>query len=180
LKCVVLYLSLSRGTGRRFLFARLPQAKRWVQGVDGSEERNGRLERTDKQVNKMDIHPPVHKRTTEQLLEIVETREQWRDEVVKLTQDELVKRGVPLTTQETRRKTQIKYKERTQSIKERATYTTVEKILIVLLGPVLFLIFQDLFMFQDGEGFKKKNRQGLFYLLFGIGLWGLTFYSIYS
>ena len=28
LKCVVLYLSLSRWTGRRFLFARLPQAKR--------------------------------------------------------------------------------------------------------------------------------------------------------
>jgi hypothetical protein len=32
LKCVVLYLSLSRGTGRRFLFARLPQAKRCGQG----------------------------------------------------------------------------------------------------------------------------------------------------
>jgi hypothetical protein len=31
LKCVVLYLSLSRGTGRRFLFARLPQAKRYGQ-----------------------------------------------------------------------------------------------------------------------------------------------------
>jgi len=28
LKCVALYLSLSRWTGRRFLFARLPQAKR--------------------------------------------------------------------------------------------------------------------------------------------------------
>jgi hypothetical protein len=27
---VVLYLSLSRGKGRRFLFARLPQAKRWA------------------------------------------------------------------------------------------------------------------------------------------------------
>jgi hypothetical protein len=30
LKFVVLYLSLSRWTGRRFLFARLPQAKRWA------------------------------------------------------------------------------------------------------------------------------------------------------
>jgi len=30
LKFAVLYLSLSRGTGRRFLVARLPQAKRCV------------------------------------------------------------------------------------------------------------------------------------------------------
>jgi hypothetical protein len=30
LKFVVLYLSLSRWTGRRFLFARLPQAKRYA------------------------------------------------------------------------------------------------------------------------------------------------------
>jgi hypothetical protein len=127
----------------------------------------------------MDIQPPVHKRTTEQLLEIVETREQWRDEVVKLTQDELVKRGVPLTTQETRRKSKVKFKEKIQAIKERATYTTTEKILIVLFGPVLALVFQDIFMFQEGEGYKKKNRQGLLYLLLGIGLWGLTFYLFY-
>ena len=33
LKFVVLYLSLSRGTGRRFLFARLPQAKRCAQAA---------------------------------------------------------------------------------------------------------------------------------------------------
>jgi hypothetical protein len=31
LKFAVLYLSLSRGTGRRFLVARLPQAKRYAQ-----------------------------------------------------------------------------------------------------------------------------------------------------
>ena len=40
LKFVVLYLSLSRGKGRRFLFARLPQAKRWrslFQDKDGHQ-----------------------------------------------------------------------------------------------------------------------------------------------
>ena len=128
----------------------------------------------------MDIHPPIEKRTTEQLLEIIETKEQWRDEVVRLTQDELTKRGIPVKTQETRRKSKIKFQERIQTIKSRATYTTIEKILIVLFGPVLAIIFQDIFMFQAGDGFKKKNRQGLFYLLLGIGLWGLTFYLIYS
>jgi hypothetical protein len=128
----------------------------------------------------MDIHPPIEKRTTEQLLEIIETKEQWRDEVVRLTQDELVKRRIPVKTQETRRKSKIKFRERIQSIKSRVTYTTTEKILILLLGPVLAIGFQDIFMFQAGDGFKKKNRQGLFYLLLGIGLWGLTFYLIYS
>jgi hypothetical protein len=128
----------------------------------------------------MDIHPPIEKRTTEQMLEIIETKEQWRDEVVQLTKDELVKRGISAKTQETRRKNKIKFEERIQSIKTRATYTTIEKILIVLVGPVIALIFKDIFMFQAGEGFKKKNRQGLFYLLLGIGLWALTFYLIYS
>jgi hypothetical protein len=37
LKCVVLYLSLSRWTVRRFLFARLPQAKRWWQALGSSK-----------------------------------------------------------------------------------------------------------------------------------------------
>ncbi len=124
----------------------------------------------------MDIHPPIEKRTTEQLLEIVENKEQWRNEVVRLTQDELVKRGIPIKTLETRRKNKIKYQERIQAIKNRATYTTTEKILIVLFGPVLAIILHDIFMFQAGDGFKKKNRQGLFYLLLGIGLWGLTIY----
>ena len=128
----------------------------------------------------MDIHPPIEKRTTEQLLEIIETKEQWRDEVIRLTQDELVKRGIPIKAQETRRKSKIRFQERIQAIKNRATYTTIEKILIVLFGPVLAIIFQDIFMFQAGDGFKKKNRQGLFYLLLGIGLWGLTFYLIYT
>jgi hypothetical protein len=127
----------------------------------------------------MDIDPPIEKRTTEQLLDIIEAKEQWRDEVVQLAHGELVKRGIPIKTQETRRKSKIKLQEKIQAIKSRATYTTIEKILIVLFGPVLAIIFQDIFMFQAGDGFKRKNRQGLFYLLLGIVLWGLTFYLIY-
>jgi hypothetical protein len=38
LKFVGLYLSLSRWTGRRFLFARLPQANRWWQLADQIEK----------------------------------------------------------------------------------------------------------------------------------------------
>jgi hypothetical protein len=126
----------------------------------------------------MDIHPPIEKRSTEQLLEIIETREDWKEEVVRLTQDELIKRGVPVKNQETRRKIKTKFRERIQTVKSRATYTTTEKVLIVLFGPLIAIILSDIFIFQAGDGFKKKNRQGVFYFLLGIGLWGLTFYVI--
>lgn len=128
----------------------------------------------------MDIHPPIENRTTKQLLEIIESKDQWRDEVVQLTKVELIKRGIPVLTQERRWNSSNKYRKRIQSIKSRATYTTFEKILIVLIGPLLALILRDIFMFQPGDGFKRKNQQGLFYLLLGIGLWVLIIYLIYS
>lgn len=125
-----------------------------------------------------EIYPPINDRTTDQLLDIVETKEQWRQDVVDLAQKELIKRGVPIKTKETRRTIRQKFQKRIEDIKSRATYTTGEKILITLFGPVLILLLQDLTLFYSGQGYKKKNRQGLFYLLLGIGLWFLTFYII--
>jgi hypothetical protein len=128
----------------------------------------------------MEYDPPIEKRTTEQLIDIIEQKEEWKEDVVEMTKAELIKRGVAIEVQETKRRNRLKFRDRIQSIKNRATYTTLEKILIVLFGRILAFIFQDLFLFQTGEGFKKKNRQGLFYLIIGLGLWGLTFYIIYS
>ncbi len=124
----------------------------------------------------MEIHPPINERTTENLLNIIETKEQWRQNVVDLARQELIARGISIRTQETRRSNKTKFRQRIEKIKARATYTTLEKILIVLLGPILLLLLDDLFLFDNGEGYKKKNRQGLFYLLLGFGLWGLTIY----
>jgi hypothetical protein len=126
-----------------------------------------------------DIHPPIENRTTEQLLDIVETKEQWRDDVVLLTRQELLRRGISLASQELRRKSKNRFQKKIESIKSRATYTTIEKILIVLFGPILAIIFQDISMFQAGEGFKIKNRQGIAYLLLGVSLWAIVFYVIY-
>jgi len=128
----------------------------------------------------MEYDPPIEKRTTEQLIDIIEQKEEWKEDVVKMTKAELIKRGVPIEVQERKRRNRLKFRDRIQSVKNRAAYTTLEKILIVLFGPILVFIFQDLFLFQAGEGFKKKNRQGLFYLIIGLGLWGLTFYIIFS
>jgi predicted transcriptional regulator len=114
--------------------------------------------------------PPIEKRTTEQLINIIEQKEEWKEDVVEMTKAELIKKGVPIEAQKRKRRNRVKFRDRIQSIKNRATYTTLEKILIVLFGPILVFIFQDLFLFQAGEGFKRKNRQGLFYLIIGLGL----------
>ncbi len=126
----------------------------------------------------MEIHPPIKERTTENLLDIVETREQWRTDVVELAQQELTKRGITLKKQETRRTIKVKFKQRVEKIKGRATYTTLEKVLIILLGPILVFGLGDLFLFDSGEGYKKKNKQGFLYLLLGFGVWGLTIYFL--
>src|SRR5690606_13181122 len=104
---------------------------------------------------------------------------QWRQEVIDLAQNELIKRGVSIKTQTTRRTIRQKFKKRIETIKARATYTTSEKILIVLFGPILIALLDDLTLFHSGLGYKKKNRQGFFYLVLGIGLWFLTFYIYY-
>lgn len=110
----------------------------------------------------MEIHPPIPDRTTEQLLDIVETQEQWRPEVVDLAKNELIKRGFEADTLETRRTIRAKYNHRLEQVKARATFTTIEKVLIVLLGPILVPFFRNIFLFHSGEGYKRKNRQGFF------------------
>jgi hypothetical protein len=122
------------------------------------------------------IYPPIPDRTTEQLLDIVETKEQWRQEVIDLAQKELIKRGVPIKTQETRRTIRQKFRKRIERVKARATYSTGEQIFIALFGLVLILIFQNPALFHSGPGYKKKNRQGLFSLLAGVAFWVTVYY----
>jgi hypothetical protein len=124
----------------------------------------------------MDIEPPIPARTTEQLLDIVETREEWKPEVVELAIHELMSRGIAPKTLTTRRTIKRKFKERVQKIKEGATYSTVEKYLIVFFGPILILLLRDVFLFHRGEGYKRMNRQGIFYVLLGFLFWGLVLY----
>jgi hypothetical protein len=128
----------------------------------------------------MEIHPPISDRTNEQLLDIVETQEEWRPDVVDLARRELISRGITVKTQETRRTIRSKFNERIKKTKARATYTEIEKILIVLLGPILVLLFRNVFMFHSGEGYERKNVQGISYLLLGFCLWGLTIYLCYK
>jgi hypothetical protein len=124
----------------------------------------------------MDVHPPIPERTTDQLLEIIETKEEWQPKVVELASAELLRRGIPLKNLETRRTIKRSFKARIGKIKSRATYTPIEKFLIVIFGPALVIILRDPFLFHSGEGYKKKNRQGFFYLFLGIFLWVMVLY----
>jgi predicted transcriptional regulator len=123
----------------------------------------------------MEIHPPIKERTTEQLFEIAENKEEWQSEVVKLAQEELCKRGIPLSTQESRRISTRKFLEKVRNIKNQASYTLFEKVLMVLLGPVLIVVFKSNNCFYPGEGFSKMRKQRRFYLLLGFALWFLFF-----
>lgn len=128
----------------------------------------------------MEYDPPIKKRTTGQLLDIVETEEQWKPDVVEMAQQELVRRGISIDKQKERQKKrktrETSFLKRTLFIKANATYSTREKILIVLFWPFLTFLLSEREIFYPGEGYKKKNKQGLF--LFGVGLlvWGLLLY----
>ena len=127
----------------------------------------------------MEINPPISGRTTEGLLEIIKAPEQWQPDVVAFAQKELNERGIPYEIQVMRRKSYSKFQRKIDSIKVRSSYTTVEKLLIVLFGPILFIIFTDFFLFDGGEGYKKKNRQGRLFLLSGIMLWFIILYLVF-
>ena len=129
----------------------------------------------------MKINPPIEARSTAELLEIVEAPGQWQPDVFTLARKELRQRGVTDQTQELRRKSQSSFQRKIATIKARASYTTSEKLLIVLFGPILVFVATNWFLFDpDDEGYKKKNRQRLLFLLLGFLVWIITLAIIFN
>ena len=126
------------------------------------------------------INPAIKDRSTGELLEIIESPEDWQHEVVALAQSELRQRGVSGQTQELRRKSQSNFQRKIAAIKARASYTTADKVLIILFGPILIIVLRDLLLFHAGEGYKKKNRQGLLFLLLGFVFWIVALAIIFN
>ena len=128
----------------------------------------------------MRLHPAIPDRSTEDLLEIIETPENWQPDVVALAQKELIQRGISSDAQELKKKSQSNFRRKIEAIKSRTSYTTIEKLLIVLFGPILVLVLTDLFLFHVGDGYKKKNRQGLFFLLLGFVAWIIVLSIVFN
>lgn len=129
---------------------------------------------------KRDFTPPVESRTTEDLIEIMTAPESWEDEVVARAKAEMEKRGIPLSIATSRRKSRDKYQHKIRTIKSKASFTATQKLKIVLLGPILFLILRDLVPYDAGPGYRKMNRQAVIYQLIGLAFWGIAFYVYFS
>ena len=131
-------------------------------------------------LSQMEVNPPIPNRSTQELLKIVEVPEHWQEEVVISAQKELIKRGVSSDLQDLRRTNYSRLQRKLKTIKARSSYTMVEKILIVLIGPVLMIFLSDLFLFHAGEGYRKKNIQGCLFSLLGLLLWLIILSLVFS
>ena len=126
----------------------------------------------------MDFNPPIKERSDKELFEIIENKDGWKPEAFNQAQVELINRGVSIDSQNNRRNSKQKYKTRIKKIKSSSHYSNFEIIMLVILGLPFCLIFQDLGIFYSGEGFERKNRQGILGAVLGLLFWGIVIYLI--
>ena len=126
----------------------------------------------------MNFTPPIQERSDEALFEIIENKDSWKPEAFDQAQQELIKRGVSIHSQNNRRKSKQKFKSRIKKIKSASHYSSFEMVMLVVLGWPFCLIFQDLGIFYSGEGFERKNKQGILGAILGLLFWGFIIYII--
>lgn len=126
----------------------------------------------------MNFNPPIKDRSDKELFEIIENKNEWKPEAFNQAQAELLDRGISLNTQDNRRRSSKKYKSRISKIKSSSFHTNSEMAFLIILGWPLCLIFQDIGIFYSGEGFKRKNKQGISAAILGLLLWGFIIYLI--
>ncbi|ANQ52774.1 hypothetical protein MY04_5443 [Flammeovirga sp. MY04] len=123
----------------------------------------------------MEVSPPIKERSTNELISIIENPERWRNDVVNLAEKTLSERGITIEEQQKKRnrhkQRRKSYKQRTKKIKNNASYSLTEKILIILFGPLLILLTEDFLIFSQEVEFKKKNRQSWICLILGCLFW---------
>lgn len=127
---------------------------------------------------KMNFTPPIKERSNKELFEIIENKDGWKPEAFNEAQSELINRGISIDSQNNRRKSKKKYTTRIKRIKSSTHYSNFEMALLVFLGWPFCITFQDLEIFYSGEGFERKNRQGILAAILGLIFWGLVIYLI--
>lgn len=119
------------------------------------------------------FHPPVEERSDEQLLEIVMNEEAWESLLVEQARLELVNRRISLNQQKKSKDFYQRYHAKVAQVKANASWSVWRRVLIIFLGPIDLLSF-DIFSSESvyaGEGYTKRNRQGLVCLGLGFALW---------
>ena len=137
----------------------------------------------------MEFSPPVNKRSTDELLDIISNNEKWGKEIQILAKEELFIRNFTKELIEKERQKRIKLLEKISERKEinltrnkTESYTIIEMTSIVIFFPLSLLIqinplkeFWDL----DKGNYKKKIFQRLILILVSFFLWYLLLRIIF-
>ena len=123
--------------------------------------------------------PALKERSTEELLKIVETPEDWREDALSIAKEELQKRGFTIPQQKRREKSRQQFEKRTKKVKSEATFSLKEKIAILALAPFILAVRFEFIPIPTGlstwelksDGFQRKWKQRLLLMTLGNTLW---------
>ncbi|MCP9290365.1 hypothetical protein [Gracilimonas sediminicola] len=121
-------------------------------------------------------NPPIRERGKDDLLKIIDSPDEWEDDVLRIASDELTKRGISLRTQERRAKSHSKAKKQIKEIKKNASYSYFQMTLLLVFAPFTLLWFVPSGMGiieLENEGFLRKRNQRFILISLSYLLWFL-------
>ena len=122
----------------------------------------------------MEFDPPIHSRSTKDLISIVECPEDWEAKAVSQARDELVNRDIYFDKQESYRKTYSRLTKRVKKIKANARFSTFEMTFYIVLFPIAVYLLGWPFLYVE-EGYSTMNKQAWIIIICGPLLWFLVF-----
>lgn len=93
---------------------------------------------------------------------------------------ELEENGVSSRRQSRWLKSHERFENRRKKIKARASYSGLEKTLIVALAPISLAFLDGGFSFEADKEYVTMRRQGTYYLTLGLSLWAAAMISVAS
>ena len=122
----------------------------------------------------MKYDPPIESKSTDDLLEMIANTEDWNEDALSVARDELTIRGVSYEKQIFEEQINKKAKRKKNLIKENASYSIYFRILLLVFPFITFFpISLETIIGLENEGYYKKAKQRLFYLLGGFIFWFL-------
>lgn len=136
----------------------------------------------------MEFNPPVGKRTTKELFNIISNDKRWIKEIQLLANEELLKRGISLTEIEREKGKRMeilkRVEERNLEIRKKhevESYSKFEMLSIFLFAPLNLLLshFHQVGFFELHNGnYKKKFRQRMVLYLISTIVWIAIIYFL--
>ncbi len=118
--------------------------------------------------------PPIKERDTNQLLQIVDSPDDWEPNALKIASQELERRGFSLDKQKNRARSTSKYKRKVKNIKKSASYSYFQMFLLFIFAPftLAWFIPSGMGIIElENEGYLKKRNQRFFLIILGCTIW---------